>query len=170
MLTLQTVDSGCVAGAFRLGESSLEVFAALAYAVVLDVEEQARDLTRLGRWLLYRHHGLRERTYLVVRKTGDEDTQIEPWVDALVVRGARDDDRAEQLASEGTRQLIGPELIGDAKLLVGEQQQESQQLGFDRCDGLEDVPDGEGVSDGAGGGVVVPAGDAVTRAPADGAS
>ena len=46
---------------------------------------------------------------------------------------------AEQLAREGARQQIGPERVGDAGLLVGDQQQQAQQLRFDRGDRPQDL-------------------------------
>src|SRR4029453_17069327 len=114
LFALQTVDGVGLARPFGLSQGGLEVLAALADPVVLDVEEQARDLAGLRRRLLQRHHRLGERSDLVVGETGDESGRIEWRMDPVVVRRPGDDERTEQLAGERARQLVGPELLGDA--------------------------------------------------------
>ena len=63
----------------------------------------------------------------------------------MVVRSSLEHDRAVQLASEGAGQLVRTELVGNAQLLVRDQEQEAEQLGLDRGDGAEDVADGQRV-------------------------
>ena len=62
-------------------------------------------------------------------------------MDARVVGAALDDDRPEQLASDGARELVRPELIGDTDLLVRDEQKQPQQLRLLRRDRAQDVAD-----------------------------
>ena len=63
----------------------------------------------------------------------------------MVVGCALEDDRPEQLAGQRRRQLVRTELVGDAELLVGDEQEQAQQLGLDRGHGAQDVADRQGV-------------------------
>ena len=118
------------------------VVAALAEAVVLELEEQAVDLdaTSGSRVRSGPGIGLGERARS--RRRGQPAApRVERRVDALVVGRALEDDRPEQLAGQGRRQLVRPELVGDAELLVRHEQQQPEQLRLDRRDGAQDLAD-----------------------------
>ena len=59
----------------------------------------------------------------------------------MVVGCALEHDRAVQLAREGRWQLVRTELVGDAELLLGHDEEETQEFGLDRRHGAQDVAD-----------------------------
>ena len=72
----------------------------------------------------------------------------------MVIRGALQDDRPEQLARERRGQLVRSELLGDPELLLGHEEEQPEQLGLDRGDRPQDVADRQRVrrrEDGLGG-------------------
>ena len=61
----------------------------------------------------------------------------------MVVGRPLEHDRAEQLARHRARELVGPEFVDHPELLVRDEQEEPQQLRFDRRDRTQDVVDRE---------------------------
>ena len=76
---------------------------------------------------------------------------VERRVDALVVRGALEHDRPEELARDRARQLVRPELVDDPELLVRDEQEQPEQLRLDRRDRPQDVVDRQRVGRGQDG-------------------
>ena len=66
----------------------------------------------------------------------------------MIVRGALQDDRPEQLAGRRRGQLVGADLVGRAGLLLRGEQQEAEQLLLDRRDRGEDPVDRQRVGRG----------------------
>ncbi len=66
-------------------------------------------------------------------------------MDPLVVRRPLEDDRPEQLAGGCRRQLVRAELVGDAELLLRDEEDQAEQLLLDGRDRREDPVDRERV-------------------------
>jgi hypothetical protein len=66
----------------------------------------------------------------------------------VIVGRSLEDDRPEQLAGRRRGQLVGPDLVGCAGLLIGGEEQETEQLFLDRGDGPENLVDWQSVGGG----------------------
>ena len=89
----------------------------------------------------------RERARLLVEPV-EEAAPVEGGRDPVVVRGAHQDDRPEELAGRRARQEVRPELGADPRLLVREEEDQPEQLGLDRRDRPEQIVDPERVGRG----------------------
>ena len=70
-----------------------------------------------GRGRSTAHERLRQRANFRIERE-QQPVPVEGRVDALVVGGPLQHDRPEQLARDGARQLVRPELVDDAQLQV----------------------------------------------------